>query len=314
MKQFLSVDDVDDPMGLAKEAMNLKSHPRVYDDLGVRKTLGLIFLNPSLRTRMSTTRAAYNLGMDVMSLNMSNDSWTLETEDGVVMDGDSIEHVKDAAAVMGQYCEIIGIRSFPTLKDRDQDYGEHLIRYFAQYSGVPVINLESSTVHPLQSLADLVTIEELRKQAKPKVVMTWAPHVRALPQSVPNSFAEWMNKTDYEFIITHPEGMSLDPKFVGKAKVTHDQAEALEGADFVYVKNWSGYEQYGELNHDRSWMIDLDKLKPTNNARLMHCLPVRRNVVIADNALDSHHAVILKQAANRVCAAQAVLKSILMHL
>lgn len=314
MKHFLSVDDVADPLGLAQEAMNLKSHPLVYDDLGIRKTLGLIFLNPSLRTRMSTTRAAYNLSMNVMSLNMSNDSWTLETEDGVVMDGDSIEHVKDAAAVMGQYCEIIGIRSFPSLKDRDQDYGEHLIKYFAKYSGVPVINLESSTVHPLQSLADLVTIEELKKKDNPKVVMTWAPHVRALPHSVPNSFAEWMNRTEYDITITHPEGMGLDPKFVGNAKVVFDQKEALEGADFVYVKNWSGYEQYGELINDRSWMINLAKLKNTNNARLMHCLPVRRNVVIADDALDSQHSVILKQAANRTCAAQAVLKSILMDL
>ncbi len=312
MKHFLSVDDVDDPMMLVKEAINLKSHPLVYDDLGIRKVLGLIFLNPSLRTRMSTTRAAYNLGMNVMSLNMSNDSWTLETEDGVVMDGNSIEHVKDAAAVMGQYCEVIGIRSFPSLKDREDDYGEHLIKYFAQYSGVPVINLESSTVHPLQSLADLVTIEEMKKRAKPKVVMTWAPHVRALPQSVPNSFAEWMNRTDYEFVITHPEGMGLHPKFVGDATVTHDQEKALENADFVYVKNWSGFEHYGELKNDPSWMIDLNKLKNTNNAKLMHCLPVRRNVVIADDALDSDHSVILKQAGNRVCAAQAVLKSILM--
>ncbi|MEQ9297154.1 MAG: acetylornithine carbamoyltransferase [Cyclobacteriaceae bacterium] len=313
MKHFLSVEDVADPMALAKEAMNLKSHPLVYDDLGVRKVLGLIFLNPSLRTRMSATRAAYNLGMNVMSLNMSNDSWTLETEDGVVMDGDSIEHVKDAAAVMGQYCEIIGIRSFPSLKDREEDYSEHLIKYFAKYSGVPVVNLESATVHPLQSLADLVTIEELKKKEKPKVVMTWAPHVRALPQSVPNSFAEWMNKTEYDFTIVHPEGLELAPKFVGNAKVVHDQQAALEDADFVYVKNWSGYEHYAELVGDRSWMVSLEKLKKTNNARLMHCLPVRRNVVISDDALDSQHSVILKQAANRVCAAQAVLKTILMN-
>ncbi len=239
-------------------------------------------------------------------------SWTLETEDGVVMDGDSIEHVKDAAAVMGQYCEIIGIRSFPSLKDREEDYGEHLIKYFAKYSGVPVVNLESSTVHPLQSLADLVTIEELKKTKKPKVVMTWAPHVRALPQSVPNSFAEWMNRTDYDFTIAHPEGLELASKFVGNAEVVHDQQAALEGADFVYVKNWSGYEHYAELVNDRSWMVTLEKLKKTNNARLMHCLPVRRNVVISDDALDSQHSVILKQAANRVCAAQAVLKTILM--
>ncbi|MEQ8714835.1 MAG: acetylornithine carbamoyltransferase [Cyclobacteriaceae bacterium] len=312
MKHFLSVDDVADPMALAREAMNLKSHPLVYDDLGRRKVLGLIFLNPSLRTRMSTTRAAYNLSMNVMALNMSHDSWTLETEDGVVMDGDSIEHVKDAAAVMGQYCEIIGIRSFPSLKDREEDYGEHLIKYFAKYSGVPVVNLESSTVHPLQSLADLVTIEELKKTKKPKVVMTWAPHVRALPQSVPNSFAEWMNRTDYDFTIAHPEGLELASKFVGNAEVVHDQQAALEGADFVYVKNWSGYEHYAELVSDRSWMVTLEKLKKTNNARLMHCLPVRRNVVISDDALDSQHSVILKQAANRVCAAQAVLKTILM--
>ncbi|MDH5610686.1 MAG: N-acetylornithine carbamoyltransferase [Cyclobacteriaceae bacterium] len=311
MKQFLSVDDVADPMGVAREAIQLKSNPFQYQDMGKNKTLGLVFFNPSLRTRMSTARAAYNLGMHVMVLNVSQDSWQLETEDGVIMDGGKAEHIREAAAVMGSYCEILGVRSFPTLTDREKDYSEYLLNAFARHAGVPIINMESATVHPLQSLADLMTIEEHAQNKRPKVVLTWAPHVKALPQAVPNSFAQWMNRAPVDFVITHPKGMELAPEFSGQAGIEYDQSKALEGADFIYVKNWSSYHDYGHLYQAREWMMSLDKLKNTHNARVMHCLPVRRNVVIDDAVLDSNHSIVQQQAANRVYAAQIVIKKLL---
>jgi N-succinyl-L-ornithine transcarbamylase len=312
MRNFLSIEDVANPNLLAQDAINLKKNPFQYSELGKNKVLGLLFFNSSLRTRMSTTRAAYNLGMSVMVLNVGQDSWTIEMEDGAIMDQGSVEHIKEAAAVMGQYCEILGVRSFPTLQDRAKDYSEYFIQSFSKYAGVPIVNLESATVHPLQSLADLVTITEHKKVDKPKVVLTWAPHIKALPQSVPNSFSEWMNATDFDFTITHPEGFALDQKFSGRANIEYDQDKALRDADFVYVKNWSSFNEYGEIQTNLpNWQMTLKKLGETNDAKLMHCLPVRRNVVISDDALDSHHSIVIQQASNRVCAAQAVLKEIL---
>lgn len=314
MTDFTSIDDVEDPMGLAHQALQTKKDPLKYVNLGESKVLGMIFFNASLRTRMSTTRAAYNLGMKVMTLNVSSDSWQLELEDGAIMDKGNAEHIKDAIPVMSSYCDILGVRSFPKLEDKVSDYKEEVLKAFLRYSSCPVLNLESATLHPLQSLADLTTIEEYKKLEKPKVVMTWAPHVKALPQSVPNSFAQWMNETAYEFVITHPQGLDLDPKFVGKATVENDQKKALEGADFVYVKNWSSYQNYGEIVEAAEWIVNLDKLKHTNQAKLMHCLPVRRNVVIADDAMDGEHAIMYQQAENRLYAAQAVLQQLLNHV
>ncbi len=311
MRRFLSVNDTKDPIKLADHAINLKKHPMIFDELGLRKTLGMVFFNSSLRTRMSTAKAAYNLGMHVISLNVGQDSWSLESAIGEVMDGGKAEHIHEAAAVMGQYCDILGIRSFPSLQDREADYKDDLMHTFARLSGIPVISLESSTLHPLQSLADLVTIKEFQKTEKPKIVLTWAPHVKALPQSVANSFSEWMIAAGYDYTVVQPEGFELHESYVKGANVSYNQKEALEGADFVYVKNWSAYQEYGKVSSDRSWIMTLDKLKLTNNAKLMHCLPVRRNLVISDDALDSDHSVVIQQAANRVCAAQAVLKEIL---
>jgi len=314
MKQFLSAADAPDPWGLVNEALYLKKHPFADKHLGENKVLGLIFFNSSLRTRMSTTRAAYNLGMQVMTLNVTQDSWQMETQEGAVMDKGNAEHIKEAIPVMASYCDILGVRSFPSLIHREQDYAESTINAFATLSGKPIVNLESATVHPLQSLTDLMTIKEFVKAERPKVVLSWAPHVKALPQAVPNSFAQWMLAADIDLTITHPKGMELAPEFTQDAHIENDQRKALEGADFVYVKNWSSYLDYGQLHHDRSWMMDLEKLKLTNHAKLMHCLPVRRNVVIADDALDSPHSIVQQQAHNRLFAAQAVLKNILIHL
>ncbi|MFC2124515.1 acetylornithine carbamoyltransferase, partial [Bacteroidota bacterium] len=283
-----------------------------YKDLGKGKTLGLIFMNPSLRTRLSTQKAGINLGMSVMVMNFSGEGWALETEDGTVMDGDRAEHIREAAAVVGQYCDVIGIRSFPGLKDRDLDYSENILNKFVELSGRPVVSLESATRHPLQSLADMATIEAFRQIGRPKVVMSWAPHPKALPQSVPNSFTEWALKMDYDFMITHPEGYELDPEFAGNARIEYDQDKAFEGADFIYVKNWSSYSNYGQvLTRDLSWTVNQEKLKDTNNAKVLHCLPVRRNMVIADDVLDSGSSVVIEEASYREFAAQAVLKEIL---
>lgn len=314
MKQFISVNDVPGVPRLVEKALDYKQHPFKDKSLGTNKTLGMIFLNPSLRTRLSTQVAAKNLGMEAVVFNIDKEGWQLEMNDGAIMNGSTSEHVKEAAAVMGQYFDILAIRTFPGLKDKEEDYTEKYINQFIKYAGVPVVSLESATLHPLQSLTDVITIKEQWQQPrKPKVVMTWAPHVKALPQAVPNSFAQWMNAWDeVDFVITHPEGYELDPKFSGNATIEYNQDKALEGADFVYVKNWSSYEEYGKiLNSDPSWMITNDKLKGTNLAKIMHCLPVRRNVVIADEVLDGPQSIVIQEAGNRVWAAQAVLSEIL---
>ena len=312
MKLFSSVNDVTDIHQIVSSAILLKKNPFADELLGKHKTLGLIFLNPSLRTRLSTQKAAMNLGMQVMVMNLDKEGWALETQDGVIMNGTTVEHIREAAGVMGEYCDVIGFRSFPGLMNREEDYSEGIFNKFVKFCGVPVISLESATRHPLQSLADLITIEELKKTAKPKVVLTWAPHVKPLPQAVANSFAEWMNKADYDFVITHPEGLDLDPAFVGAAQVTNNQEEALKDADFVYIKNWSSFNDYGKVveGYD-DWMLTEEKMKITNNGRPMHCLPVRRNVEVSDEVLDSENSLIYEQANNRTFAAQVVLQKIL---
>src|ERR1700743_2328673 len=315
MKLFSSVNDVTDIQSLVKEALQLKQNPYGYQHLGKNKTLGLVFLNPSLRTRMSTQKAGLNLGMNVMVLNMDKEGWALELQDGAIMNGNTVEHIREAAAVLGQYADIIGVRSFPGLIDRGADYGEEIFNKFVKYCGVPVVSLESATRHPLQSLADLVTIEELKTRSRPKVVLTWAPHVKALPQAVPNSFSEWMCKADVDFTIAHPEGYDLSPDFTQGATITHDQHEALADADFIYVKNWSAYEPYGKVfGGNEDWMLTNDKLKPTNNAKVMHCLPVRRNLELSDEILDGPSSIVIHEAGNRVWAAQAVVKQMLESL
>ena len=313
MKHFLSVNNIQDINSLVQKSLAYKKDPFADKELGANKTLGMIFLNPSMRTRISTQRAAVNLGMEVIVFNLDKDGWQLEFEDGVVMNGTKAEHVKEAAGVMGQYFDIIGIRTFPGLVNKVEDYSEHFINQFVKYAKVPIVSLESATLHPLQSLADAVTIKELKSTSKPKVVLTWAPHIKALPQAVPNSFAQWMSHwEDVEFIITHPKGYELDKKFTGDAPIEYNQQKALTDADFVYVKNWSSYEEYGlVLNSSPSWMMTNEKLKVTNNAKVMHCLPVRRNLVIADEVLDGENSVVVEQAGNRVWAAQAVWAEIL---
>ena len=311
MNHFLSLDDVPDPFGLVDEALKLKKDPLAFRKLGKNKTLGMLFFNASLRTRMSTQLAANNLGMNVILMNVTQDSWQIETEDGVVMNGEKAEHIREGAAVMGQYCNILAIRSFPTLKDREKDYQEVLINQFKRYAGVPILNMESATLHPLQGLADMITIKEYKKTDRPKVVMSWAPHVKPLPQAVPNSFAQWSRRFEYDFVITHPEGMELNTKFTDGATIEYDQKKALEGADFVYVKNWSSYKNYGMLGLGKEWMLTNEKLSVSNQAKVMHCLPVRRNVVIADEVLDGPQSIVIEQANNRTFSAQAVLKNLL---
>ena len=316
MKLFSSVHDIDTIQSIVAEALALKANPFAHQTLGKNKTLGLVFLNPSLRTRLSTQKAAANLGMQVMVMNMDKDGWALETQDGIVMNGTSVEHIREAAAVMGQYCDILGLRSFPKLQNRDEDYSEDLFNKFVQFCGVPVISLESATRHPLQSLADIITIKEHQKTTKPKVVLTWAPHVKALPQAVPNSFAEWMKKAQDEglidFVIAHPEGYELAEEFTQGLSITHQQEEALAGADFVYVKNWSSYQDYGKvLPVNEEWMLTQESLSIAPNAKVMHCLPVRRDLELAAELLDSDRSLVIAEAGNRVWAAQAVLKRIL---
>lgn len=317
MRQFFSVADVDNLTNILEEALQLKQAPFAYEHLGKRRMLGLVFLNPSLRTRLSTQKAATQLGMDVMVMNMDKDGWALETRDGVVMDGTTVEHIREAAAVMGQYCDILGIRSFPKLQDRDEDYSEGLFWKFSKYCGVPLISLESATRHPLQSLADLITIQEYWQESrKPKVVMAWAPHVKALPQAVPNSFSEWMCRAQTEgmvdFTIAHPVGYALPDSFTQGAVITNTMEDALKGADFVYVKNWSSYHDYGKiLPVSEQWMLDNRSLALTNNAKVMHCLPVRRDLELASEVLDGPQSLVIQEAGNRVWAAQAVLKRML---
>ncbi len=312
MKQFLSAADVEQAEVLLNLAREIKTDPRARRWIGRGKTLGLIFMNPSLRTRMSTQLAARNLGMEVIVLNVNEDGWKLEFEDGAVMNAGAAEHVREAAAVMGAYCDIIGLRAFAGLKDRSQDYAEQMLNAFRQYCGRPLISLESAVRHPLQSLADMLTIAEHAAVARPKVVMTWAPHPRALPQAVPNSFAEWARLFKHDLVITHPKGFELAPEFTEGARIEHNQDVALEGADFVYVKNWSSWSDYGAVGGGLdSWQVTADKLRNSNKAKVMHCLPVRRNVVIGDDVLDGPQSIVIEQAGNRVFAAQAVLQSIL---
>ncbi|MGZ3862337.1 MAG: acetylornithine carbamoyltransferase [Bacteroidia bacterium] len=313
MKYFTTVHDIKNSDHLVSEALKLKQNPYKYSSLGKNKTLGLIFMNPSLRTRLSTQKAAQNLGMNVIIMNIDKEGWALEFEDGAIMNRNTVEHVKDAAAVLGTYCDIIGIRSFPGLQNREKDYSEHILLQFMKHCKVPVISLESATLHPLQSLADAMTIKENWSGIyKPKVVLTWAPHIKPLPQAVANSFAEWMNKTDAYFTITHPPGYELAEDFVKNATVEYNQNEALEGADFVYVKNWSSYKEYGLIPAVKDdWMLTSKKLEVSPNAKIMHCLPVRRNVELSDELLDGPQSLILNQTENRVFAAQAVLKQML---
>ncbi|AMQ01155.1 N-acetylornithine carbamoyltransferase [Pedobacter cryoconitis] len=320
MNQFTSVNDVEDIGQLVKDALALKSNPYADQQLGKNRTLGLVFLNPSLRTRLSTQKAAINLGMSVMVMNMDKEGWALETEDGVVMNGTTVEHIREAAAVMGQYCDILGLRSFPKLVNREEDYNEDFFNKFIKYCGVPVVSLESATRHPLQSLADLVTIKETWEgTTKPKVVLAWAPHIKALPQAVPNSFAEWMCKAQQEdmldFTIVQPEGYELSEDFTPGAHITHNLQEALEDADYIYVKNWSSYKEYGKiLPYPEGWMLNNELLKGTNDAKVMHCLPVRRDLELSSEVLDGPNSLVIHEAGNRLWAAQAVLKGLLQKL
>lgn len=319
MKQFISVKDVTDINALIATAAACKKDPLKYRDLGARKRIGLLFLNPSLRTRLSTQVAARNLGMEAIVFNVDKEGWALEFEEGAIMSGNTVEHVKDAAPVLGQYFDILCIRTFPSLKNREDDYSEMFIHQFIKYAGVPVVSLESATLHPLQSLTDLLTIsEELQvKQInrRPKIVLTWAPHIKPLPQCVANSFAQWVNAWgEADFVITHPQDYELSTEFTKGATITQDQDAALADADFIYVKNWSTYTDYGKVyENDPAWMLTEEKLKFTNTAKVMHCLPVRRNVELSDEILDSSHSLVTKQAGNRVWAAQAVLQNILTH-
>lgn len=317
MRNFTCVHDLGDLKQAVKEALEIKKDRFKYTELGRNKTLLMIFFNSSLRTRLSTQKAAMNLGMNTMVLDINQGAWKLETERGVVMDGDKPEHLLEAIPVMGCYCDVIGVRSFAKFENKEEDYTEMVLNQFIKYSGRPVFSMEAATRHPLQSFADLITIEEFKKTERPKVVLSWAPHPRALPQAVPNSFAEWMNETDYEFVITHPHGYELDPMFSGKAKIEYDQVKAFEGADFIYAKNWAAYTDpnYGQiLSKDRAWTVDTKKMKLTNNAYFMHCLPVRRNMIVTDDVIESPQSIVIQEAANREISAQVVLKRILENL
>jgi len=317
MNKFLNVSDIGNLNDAIQEALEIKKNRFKFVELGRNKTLLMVFFNSSLRTRLSTQKAALNLGMNVIVLDVNQGAWKLETERGVIMDGDKSEHLLEAIPVMGCYCDIIGVRSFAGLKDRDYDYAETIYHQFLQYSGKPVFAMETATVHPLQAFADLITIEEHKEVKRPKVVLTWAPHPRSLPQAVPNSFAEWMNAADVDLVITHPKGYELDPKFVGDALVEYDQRKALEGADFVYAKNWScpgvtSPADYGQiLSKDMGWTIDTKHMSWTNNAQFMHCLPVRRNMIVTDDVIESPRSLVIPEAANREISATVVLKRML---
>lgn len=314
---FINVNDIGPLDHAVAEALEVKRDRYAFQHLGRNKTLLMIFFNNSLRTRLSTQKAAMNLGMNVIVLDVNQGAWKLETERGVIMDGDKSEHLLEAIPVMASYCDIIGVRSFARFESKADDYNEIILNQFIQHSGRPVFSMEAATRHPLQSFADLITIEEHKTKARPKVVMTWAPHPKALPQAVPNSFAEWMNKTDYEFVITHPEGYELAPEFVGNARVEYNQDKALEGADFVYAKNWAAYTDpnYGQiLSKDRSWTVSAKKMALTNDAFFMHCLPVRRGMIVTDDVIESPRSLVIPEAANREISAQTVLKRILENL
>ena len=315
MNRFLIPADLGDLKKALEEAKYVKNNPFADQSLGRNKTLLLLFFNSSLRTRLSSQRAGFNLGMNVIVLDINKDGWKLETEHGVVMDGDKAEHLREAVPVMGQYADIIGVRSFAAFENRDYDYSEPILKQFIEFSGRPVISLESATRHPLQSFADLITIEEYKKVNRPKVVLTWAPHPRALPQAVPNSFVEWMKIADVDLVVTHPEGYDLAPEFMKGVKYEPVQNKALEGADFVYAKNWASYNSYGEiLSKDRSWTVHEAKMALTNGGKFMHCLPVRRNMIVSDGVLDGPDSIVIPEAANRVVSMQVVLKRMLESL
>jgi len=312
MQHFTSVYDLPDLKEAIKTAREIKKNPYGWQYLGKNKTMVLIFFNSSLRTRLSTQKAAMNLGMNTMVLNVNQDGWRLESELGVVMDGDKPEHMLEAIPVIGRYCNIIGVRAFASFENKEDDYSEKILNQFVQYAGVPIVSMEAATRHPLQSFADHMTIEEYKTKPCPKVVLSWAPHPRALPQAVPNSFVEWMRQTDYELVVTHPKGYELDNRFMGDIKVEYDQNKAFENADFIYAKNWSSFTEYGEiLSKDMRWTVNSEKMALTNNARFMHCLPVRRNMIVTDEVLDSSSSIVVDEAENRVYSAQTVLKMIL---
>ncbi|MBR2016990.1 MAG: acetylornithine carbamoyltransferase [Prevotella sp.] len=326
MKTFINVEDLGDLRQALAEAQEIKNDRFKYQHLGKNKTLLMIFFNNSLRTRLSTQKAAMNLGMNVIVLDVNAGAWKLETERGVIMDGDKSEHLLEAIPVMASYCDLIGVRSFAGLTDREYDYAETVMQQFIKYSGKPVFAMETATVHPLQSFADLITIDEYWKKnpesatRKPKVVLTWAPHCKALPQAVPNSFAQWMNAANVDFVVTHPEGYELDPAFVGNAHVEYDQMKALEGADFVYAKNWScpgvtNPEDYGKiLSKDMSWTVDAAHMAVTNNGKFMHCLPVRRGLIVTDEVIESENSIVIPEAANREISCSVVIKRMLEDL
>lgn len=317
MKKFTCVQDIGPLDKALAEAALIKKDRFAFTGLGRNKTLLMIFFNSSLRTRLSTQKAAMNLGMNVIVLDVNQGAWKLETERGVIMDGDKAEHLLEAIPVMASYCDIIGVRSFAGLTNKKDDYEEKVIEQFIKYSGKPVFSMEAATRHPLQSFADLITIEEYKTKERPKVVMTWAPHPKALPQAVPNSFAEWMVAAGYDFVITHPHGYELDPKFTKGAKIEYDQRKAFEGADFIYAKNWSAYEDpnYGKvLSTDRDWTVDAEKMALTDNAFFMHCLPVRRNMIVTDDVIESERSIVIPEAANREISAQVVIKRLLENL
>ncbi|MEY3059299.1 MAG: hypothetical protein RL000_651 [Bacteroidota bacterium] len=318
MKQFISAHDVANIPALINTALAYKANPRKDEQLGKHKRIGCLFLNPSMRTRLSTQVAAQQLGMEAIVFNVGSEGWALEFEDGAIMNGTTVEHVKDAAPIMGQYFDVLAIRTFPSLKNREADYSEFIIQQFIKYAGIPVLSLESATLHPLQSLTDLITIQErmsldFKEKRRPKIVLTWAPHVKPLPQCVANSFAQWVNAWgEADFVVTHPKGYDLNESYTKGASIVYKQDQALEGADFIYVKNWSAYEPYGTMPaYEGDWMLTLKKLSMTNNAKVMHCLPVRRNVELSDEILDSAHSIVTQQAANRVWAAQAVLANMI---
>ena len=317
MRNFTNVNDIG-PLGRAVEmAKEVKNAPFADSELGRNRTLLMVFFNSSLRTRLSTQKAAMNLGMNVIVLDINQGAWKLETERGVIMDGDKPEHILEAIPVMGSYCDMIGVRAFAGLVNKEEDYNETILNQFIDYSGKPVFSMEAATRHPLQSFADLITIEEYKRVERPKVLLTWAPHPKSLPQAVPNSFCEWMNSAGYEFVVTHPEGYELSPEFVGNAIVEYDREKAYRGADFVYAKNWSVFEDdnYGKvISTDRGWMVDEAKMRLTNDAFFMHCLPVRRNMIVSDEVIEGKNSLVIPEAANRVVSAQVVMREILRSL
>lgn len=317
MRTYQRAADLGNLQQAVKEALEVKANPYKWDTLGKNKTLLMVFFNSSLRTRLSTQKAGMNLGMNTIVLDINAGAWKLETERGVIMDGDKPEHLLEAIPVMGSYCDIIGVRSFARFENKQFDYEEVILNQFIKYSGKPVFSMESATCHPLQAFADLITIEEYKEKARPKVVLTWAPHPRALPQAVPNSFADFMNAADVDFVVTHPKGYELAPEWVGNARVEYDQRKAFEGADFIYAKNWSAYADpnYGKIIcEDRDWTVDTEKMKLTNNAFFMHCLPVRRNMIVTDEVIESPRSIVIPEAANRVVSAQTVIKRMLESL